>query len=523
MAKVWKVLIRPGAYQAPQGRLEATASRCRRWAATFQRMKRAGIRVPVCWGHQPGAIPGENADKATRQYLLSKYNAGYLDDLVCGPDGALKALLDVPGAERDREGNLVTWAKLPDGRKVPCAIKEVSAAIRDWRDGKGRDWPDAIIHVALVTLPVMAEQEGFAAAGAGNDTNAGGPGEVHLSLSDLLYTLGTETNMPDDLMLEEPDLGAGMDTPNGRLTRTLSVLKQFGIHLPPDTNEGNLSERIDLIGNALIQAGVAPGMQAGAAGGMEPDGDEGLEMEGEEGLDDLGDEEGLDDLGDEGMGDDEGLFDEGGDDLGDDEGLDDLDDLGDEGEDDEEAHLADDDAGLDDEGLDEEGDGEGATVSGDSDAMPGDEEEDEDEDAEEEPRPIMMSTTSGKPTALRTPMEKALGKKLARAVAAKRRERLERVARHLPRHQVQELRKKVAAAPVRLARTRGGVEAVKEVVDFELSTIEGLVRDGALGRGRGGRRAERPDAGENDAATRAFLDEQVARANGEPVKRRKKK
>ena len=72
--------------------------------------------------------------------------------------------MDVPGAEVDPDGNLLTWAEAGDGRKLKCAIQECSAGIRDWRDGQGRMWPDSLIHVALCALPVVSDQDGFSVA-----------------------------------------------------------------------------------------------------------------------------------------------------------------------------------------------------------------------------------------------------------------------------------------------------------------------------------------------------------------------
>src|SRR6478735_8448128 len=102
MSRVKKLLLREGIYSAPQGRLVAGKDRLKRWADTFKRMKSAGIRIPCAWGHQPEAVPCDDADRAAKQFYLSKFNAGYLDSLDFDPvTGALDFTADLPGCEVD--------------------------------------------------------------------------------------------------------------------------------------------------------------------------------------------------------------------------------------------------------------------------------------------------------------------------------------------------------------------------------------------------------------------------------------
>jgi hypothetical protein len=478
---VRKVLVRPGKYTAPmarpdgtrvQGEVAITPDRVKRWAEQFRAMKAAGLRVPVCWGHQPGALPGAGLDRAGKQAAVAQANAGYLEEMSLDPDDGLAGTIDVPGATVEG-GSLVTEHTLADGRKVKSAIKEVSVAIRDWTDGSGRKWEDAIVHVALVTHPVMGGQEGFESAemATGDENGRLYEREVAGGGRRLLILMGTEEQtMPEMTAPVTP----GTTTTDPRASRALQVLASFGLHLPEDTHDGNLCERIDLCGNAILKDRATRGDDGG---GM-----------------------------DDGLGDDEFADDDLGDPLAED-GLDDgLEEVA--TEDDE---FADDD-GLEDGDGDEEmtddlGDGEGDEdtdeVSGDSDDMP---EEEEDEDAEEEPRPMLMSTGGGdlpaakpgkgkqKPAGkLGTPMERALAAEMVKSVQAARKAKLAKlVSQGLPRAQAQELFGKIDRSKVRLQRKGEKVAPVTETVDIELSTIEGVFASGVVAPPQKGKRARRP-------------------------------
>jgi hypothetical protein len=135
------------------------------FVSQFARMKRAGLRIPVCWGHALSALPHADDDDE-RAYAAARYNAGYLESLSVTPDGRLEIVANVPGVKVSRDGTLTATAKLPDGRVVPTAIKEISPFIGSgWTDGKGRTWDDFIAHLAMTPYPVLAGQKGFRALG----------------------------------------------------------------------------------------------------------------------------------------------------------------------------------------------------------------------------------------------------------------------------------------------------------------------------------------------------------------------
>lgn len=236
MAKAKKVLLKTGKYKAPQGELHATRPYLRRLVDNFKKMSALGIKVPVCWGHQKKAKPADKDEQANEQFYKSRFNAGYLDDLnLQGDDLALT--LDCPGLQLDDAGHLLSVAETDDGVAVQTAIKEVSGAIKDrWVDGQGRTWQDALLHVALTPLPVVADQGGFTALNTG---------EFTLSL----ITLGD-----DDVADKEdkaPDTSGDGPSMESKFKAVLEKLaEKYQINLPDDTTPENAWERLEI---ALMQ------------------------------------------------------------------------------------------------------------------------------------------------------------------------------------------------------------------------------------------------------------------------------
>jgi hypothetical protein len=176
-------LVPTGIHHPRNGEFRVDKARNTRWVKQFKAMKAAGIKVPLAWGHQPKAEPADEAtSKADKEYWLSKFNAGYIEDVYLDPDGTLGVIADSPGVEVNDKGEAVTTARFDDGRTVKCAIAEVSGAFRDWKDGTGKDWPDSLIHVAMTPLPVIGGQEGFTPL----PESPLAKGEVRLSLATYL-------------------------------------------------------------------------------------------------------------------------------------------------------------------------------------------------------------------------------------------------------------------------------------------------------------------------------------------------
>lgn len=163
MARFRKTVLVPGDYYVARtdepGFVRFGDAYLRRVADTHQQMRAAGLKTPLCWGHQPESNPFDDAD---REYRSSAYNAGYLDRLTY--DGReLVAEGEAPGCDVDEHGNLLAWVKLDDGRQVRTAIGECSIGINSFTDGKGRKWEDAPIHLAMVVRPVVHGTSGFMA------------------------------------------------------------------------------------------------------------------------------------------------------------------------------------------------------------------------------------------------------------------------------------------------------------------------------------------------------------------------
>lgn len=144
MAKFKKKVLEPGTYQSPDGEIIITPERINHWVNSFKEMKNAGLKIPTPWGHQSKASP----DYEEREFTESKYNAGFIDSFATDSNGALIAVLDVPREE--------------DIDRVGTVVQEVSPQVEtSWRDGKGKVWTDVITHLALVTHPVVPNQDNF--------------------------------------------------------------------------------------------------------------------------------------------------------------------------------------------------------------------------------------------------------------------------------------------------------------------------------------------------------------------------
>lgn len=199
-------------------------------------MKADGIKVPLAWGHQPKALPAEADRLAESEYHKSRYNAGYVEDLDVTPDGALEMTGSTPGLQLDPASGSLT------DPEAGTAIQEVSAGIRDWRDGKGRLWKDSLVHVALTPLPVWHGQDGFRQA-----EPAGEP-VTQLSLTALLRLGHGDTDMADekdDKKDKKDDSSPEAASGGGpSIKDVLTDLSEYGIVLPDDTNDDNFYDRL---------------------------------------------------------------------------------------------------------------------------------------------------------------------------------------------------------------------------------------------------------------------------------------
>lgn len=163
--RVRKEVLKLGKHHAQGGELDATAEWVDEKIAQAARMMGKGIRLPFIWGHQSEGWPLDpKARKDKRQLTEAKFNAGYVDKIE-RIDDRVFVEGEIPAVKRiDESGNLIHDVELSDGSKAEAAISEVSAGFDTWTDGKKEKHQDCLIHVALCTHPVYADQGGFALA-----------------------------------------------------------------------------------------------------------------------------------------------------------------------------------------------------------------------------------------------------------------------------------------------------------------------------------------------------------------------
>jgi hypothetical protein len=140
-----KDLISAGTYRHPGGQwtLEVTPERMDRWVAAFGRMRDGGVDVEVVVDHRMDA-------EAVRGYLVGM----------------------------DREGDTLYGVHEligEDAIRLASTVKNVSVLIeKDFRDGQGRSYGEAITHSSIVQQPLVPGQKGFVpiAASRGGDEAA---------------------------------------------------------------------------------------------------------------------------------------------------------------------------------------------------------------------------------------------------------------------------------------------------------------------------------------------------------------
>lgn len=282
MARFAKTILTAAVHQSPEGPVVATPARIRHWAKQQAAMRAAGLKTPVCWGHHLSSVPYYPDDQRfdQQQFLGARFNAGYFETLT-PRDGAtaLEAEFNVPGAELDADGNLVSWVRDPkDGREYKAAIAEVSAAITPlFIDGKGRAWRDIISHIALVPYPVVGHQDGFRSLATKTPD-----GTVFLSLgvASGFRFLGTsnmaatDTIAPsaveDDIEVEGEQLadldGDGdVDQRDADIQKLIELIgKVCNVHVPAAENPQQFIEHLTVVLQHMDSAAN------GAAGEMPP-------------------------------------------------------------------------------------------------------------------------------------------------------------------------------------------------------------------------------------------------------------
>lgn len=160
MPKFVKDIVKVGQYLIPSpkgGRLRHTLTpdRLRKWADNFGRMRDAGLRVPAPWKHDRAAVPVQVGEGGMLESAAE--NAGFWEEVWFDPDeNVLRGVVDVPGDETNPE--------TPAG-KIGKTVVDTSVYVNPkFVDAKGREWNDALMHIACVTHPIEPGQTNFVPA-----------------------------------------------------------------------------------------------------------------------------------------------------------------------------------------------------------------------------------------------------------------------------------------------------------------------------------------------------------------------
>lgn len=300
MARVRTLVIPIGDHTSPRGVVHATPAECQRWARNINAMRREQIQLPLSWGHQSEAVPHDpnkpDAQRDQRMFDAARWNAGNIEDAEYDPKTGLWMSFDAPGLETDDRGRLVCWGRPPGSSiEVKTAIGEVSAGIRDWRDGKGRVWKRSIVHVALTPLPVVAGQKGFEAAsklGKNPDepiylSTLSLVGGIDMAADDMDRTEEVVDDHPENTPVEvdeeplapvdeaadvEPEEPGGDMGNAEKLSEAMRCLQDLGLHLPPDTNADNFLDRVVVACHAMEKAEGAEEEEEGLDPGIDDEG-----------------------------------------------------------------------------------------------------------------------------------------------------------------------------------------------------------------------------------------------------------
>lgn len=241
MARFDKSVIAPGDYETPDGPASVPPERIDHWISQHKAMREVGLEIPVSWGHLSVALPSDPTALTPDEqaYRKSRYNAGWMDALRVDPaTGELWASGDTPALSVDEK----TGALIDPELKT--AIREVSLGVGDFRDGKGRLWKDAIIHLALTPHPVWGGQGGFRAA-----SDEGVSTMYRFGLSGLVQRFALAADEGGgggggggEKKPEKKDGEGGGD--GGMLKKILKCLKDIGKPLPDDTTDENFMDRL---------------------------------------------------------------------------------------------------------------------------------------------------------------------------------------------------------------------------------------------------------------------------------------
>lgn len=300
MAKFKKTILTDNDYHSPDGKVTVTPTRRKHFVGEFDRMKKAGLSIPVAWAHADDPKDSLPVVAPRDRRRPPQDTAGYLTGFRPAEDGkSIDIELDIP--------------RKVDAEKVGANLAFVSPVIFDnFKDGDQNEYTDCVTHIDLVQYPVDSKQGKFEPVAtacalrmclaaetsqkpsyyrmADEDKKMGKDRTGNLSVDDGNKPIVTDdpdapennkTDNNDDSTSDNPgdndsdvtsdlDDGAGeaVSDDAGRLRGVIEALAALKVMLPEDTNTVNLLPRLEaaLLTSAAITGEGDMGLQTGTAG-----------------------------------------------------------------------------------------------------------------------------------------------------------------------------------------------------------------------------------------------------------------
>jgi hypothetical protein len=234
--KFQKRIVRPGTYSVrrkdgTRTRYHISKKRMQHWVNQFETMKSRTLKIPAPWRHEEKAQP-IRLDADVKD-IDSYNNGGFWEKLWIGPDGWLWGEVDVPRAEdADRLGKTVVDVSL--------------LAKQEWEDAQQNKYPDAITHIALVTHPVVPDDQTFKAIKDEDKPDYVPPTmEPAIALSMEDFAFADDNDAGTDPPKDKANAGGEGASDSATVKDICSLLKEvLQLTLPDDTTADNLLSRL---------------------------------------------------------------------------------------------------------------------------------------------------------------------------------------------------------------------------------------------------------------------------------------
>lgn len=220
-----KDILKAGSFHTHAGRVSFGISDLLAMRDNFRAMKKAGLHVPLLYEHaEPGSSDGApqlSINARDKNAAKVKHGAGWIRDMDVTSDGRLVAELDAT--------DKTAAEKLKNG-----SIRFVSPEIRrEYTDGAGNTYRNAVSHVALTHSPRNTDQKPFVALSC-----------LQLSIEDMADEDEDKTPAEDESRdadeTPNPDLPKEASDEDQELEALLAQLEAFGLPLAANTNQDTL-------------------------------------------------------------------------------------------------------------------------------------------------------------------------------------------------------------------------------------------------------------------------------------------